>query len=93
MSLGALVVGLTLVTLSGTAWALDEGQWQIGFAPQLTADFYKGLHHGGGARMDGRYGITDAISGWAAWGRRGAGVARRPKAATAPSVRPHGRRS
>jgi hypothetical protein len=66
-----LVLALAVLAstlLPRTARALDEGQWQVGFAPQLTAGFDDGVFPGGGGRVDGRYGITDALSAWAAVG-------------------------
>jgi hypothetical protein len=67
--LRAFAVGLGLMTVSGTAWALDEGQWQLGVAPALAAGFDDhGASPGGGGRIDGRYAITDALSACAAGG-------------------------
>jgi hypothetical protein len=76
MLLRALIVGLTMVTLSPAAWALDEGQWQVGVAAEAAAGFDDGVFPGGGGRLDGRYGITDALSAGVAvgsvwWSRHG----------------------
>jgi hypothetical protein len=54
--------------VSAPALALDEGDWQIGLSPQLALQFPtgSGVVFGGGARLDARHGLTDALSAWGA---------------------------
>jgi hypothetical protein len=63
-----IVLGLTLLAAPRAASALDAGDWQVGLTANLAAGFDDGVHPGGGGRLDGRYGITDALSAWAAVG-------------------------
>jgi hypothetical protein len=70
MLVRACVVGALMASaLSRTANALDQGEWQAGVTANLTGGPNgKGISLGGGGRLEGRYGITDALSAWGAVG-------------------------
>jgi hypothetical protein len=62
------LAGLVLLTAPGTALALDEGQWQLGITAELAMGVDHKVYLGGGGRLEGRYGISDALSAWTALG-------------------------
>jgi hypothetical protein len=69
MLLRALAVtAVILLAVPNEARALDEGSWQVGVTGELTTGTAEKLRLGGGGRLDGRYGLTDALSAWAALG-------------------------
>ncbi len=82
----ALLLGavLTVATLPRPAAALDEGEWQVGLTGNLVINTNgEQAHPGGGLRLDGRYGLTDALS---AWGALGTVIGGGPRHATGASA-------
>src|SRR6185436_13168821 len=62
-----LLAAAALLLLAAPAWAVDQGDWQVGAAPAFAL-----LREGGnptsglGGRIEGRYGLRDDSAVWAA---------------------------
>jgi hypothetical protein len=85
----SLLVGGSLVPRA--ARAVDEGEWQAGLTASLTGGWNgSGVFPGGGARLDGRYGVTDALAAWGAvgshWWPEAGGVIRMSNASAGLSL-------